>query len=98
MSLQGKVALITGASKGIGRATAQHLAAEGASVVINYHSDRDSAEQLVASIGTDRALAVQADASKIPDIERLVNEAVQKFGHIDIVIPNGAFSRLSFAN
>ncbi|KAL1843858.1 hypothetical protein VTJ49DRAFT_7209 [Mycothermus thermophilus] len=88
MSFQGKVALITGASKGIGRATVERLAADGASVVINYLSDHASAEELVASIGADRALAVQADTSKLPDVERLVDEAVAKFGHIDLVMPN----------
>lgn len=89
MSLSGKVVLITGASKGIGRATAERVAAEGASVVINYLSDKTAADELVAKIGVDRALAVQADVSKIPDIERLVEAAVDKFGKIDVVMPNG---------
>ncbi|KAK3897758.1 hypothetical protein C8A05DRAFT_19533 [Staphylotrichum tortipilum] len=88
MSLAGKVAIITGASKGIGRATAERLAADGASVVINYLSDSKAADELVAQIGADRALAVQADASKIPDLEKLVDAAVAKFGHIDLVMPN----------
>ncbi|KAK4249448.1 hypothetical protein C7999DRAFT_30034 [Corynascus novoguineensis] len=90
MSLSGKVVLITGASKGIGRATAERVAAEGASVVINYLSDSRAAGELVAKIGADRALAVQADVSRIPDIERLVVAAVDKFGKIDIVMPNTA--------
>lgn len=88
MSLAGKVVLITGASKGIGKATAQHLAANSASIVINYLSDAASANALVDEIGEDRALAVQADASKLDDIRRLVEAAVTKFGHIDVVIPN----------
>lgn len=88
MSLSGKVVLITGASKGIGKATAQRLASEGASVVLNYNTDAPSANELVQEIGQDRALAVQADASRLPDIDRLVDAAVTKFGKIDVLIPN----------
>lgn len=94
MSLANKVFLITGASKGIGRATAERVAAEGASVVINYLSDSTAADELVAKIGADRALAVQADASNLADIDRLVAAAVEKFGKIDVVMPNGASSPL----
>jgi 3-oxoacyl-[acyl-carrier protein] reductase len=90
MSLNGKVFLITGASKGIGRATALRVAADGASVVINYLSDRTAADEVVSQIGADRALAVQADVSTLPDIERLVAAAVDKFGKIDVIMPNGA--------
>ncbi|KAJ4297366.1 hypothetical protein N0V88_004284 [Collariella sp. IMI 366227] len=79
---------IFGASKGIGRATAECVAAEGASVVINYLSDSKAADEIVSNIGADRALAVQADASKIPDIEKLVAAAVDRFGKIDVVMPN----------
>lgn len=88
MSLAGKVILITGASRGIGRATAERVAAEGASVVVNYNSDSKAADEVVSKIGADRALAVQADASKISDIEKLVDAAVARFGRIDVVIPN----------
>ncbi len=88
MSLEGKVAIITGASKGIGKAIAQRLAADGASVVINYLSDAAAADQLVADIGSDRAVAVRADVSLVADIEKLVDAAVTKFGRVDICIPN----------
>ncbi|AEO70636.1 b3284cac-e1f4-43de-a7de-22c70bf3d0b2 [Thermothielavioides terrestris] len=99
MSLSGKVALITGGSKGIGRAVAQRLAADGASVVINFKSDSKAADELVAEIGADRALAVQADVSKLDDIEKLVNAAVARFGKIDIVMPNaGVMAMVPLAN
>ncbi|KAI3126604.1 hypothetical protein CBS147330_6392 [Penicillium roqueforti] len=88
MSLSGKVVLITGCSKGIGKATVLRLASEGASVIINYLSDEAAANNLVAQIGPDRALAVQADASNLSDLDRLVDSAVAKFGKIDILIPN----------
>jgi 3-oxoacyl-[acyl-carrier protein] reductase len=88
LPLAGKVALITGGSKGIGAATAVELSLLGAKVVINYSSDPAPAEALVQKIGTDKAVAVKADAGKISDIERLVQETVDKFGKIDILIPN----------
>ena len=87
MSLAGKVAVITGASKGIGKATALRLARDGASVVINYSSDAKSADTLVHSIGVDKALAVKADVSKVPEIVELVKQTIGKFGKIDILIP-----------
>ncbi|KFA76056.1 hypothetical protein S40288_00315 [Stachybotrys chartarum IBT 40288] len=90
MSLVGKVILITGSSNGIGKAVAERVARDGASVVINYFSNGDAANALVKSIGEDRAIAVQADAGKIPDIEKLVDAAVSKFGKIDTVVANAA--------
>ncbi|KAL8928900.1 MAG: hypothetical protein Q9172_000738 [Xanthocarpia lactea] len=87
-TLTGKVALITGASKGIGKATALRLAKDGANVVINYLSNPSSAEELVETIGHDRALAVKANVSDVIEIEKLVKQAVDKFGKIDILIPN----------
>ncbi|KAL8850029.1 MAG: hypothetical protein Q9221_005046 [Calogaya cf. arnoldii] len=86
--LNGKVALITGASKGIGKATALRLAKDGASVVIGYSSDAGSADGLVKTIGADRALAVKADVSSLVEMEKLVKQAVDQFGKIDILIPN----------
>ncbi|ORY55933.1 uncharacterized protein BCR38DRAFT_451902 [Pseudomassariella vexata] len=89
MSLQDKVVLITGGSKGIGRAIALRVASAGAKIVINYSRDRSAADSLASEIGsTDRVLAVQADVSKIPEIEKLVDAAVAKFGKIDVLVPN----------
>ncbi|KAF3003153.1 hypothetical protein E8E13_008911 [Curvularia kusanoi] len=86
--LAGKVALITGASKGIGAATALELASLGAKVVINYASDPTPAEELVQKIGSDRALAIKANAGDVGEIARLVEETVAWGGKIDILVPN----------
>ncbi|KAM0463222.1 hypothetical protein ACHAPV_003350 [Trichoderma viride] len=88
MSLQDKVILITGASSGIGKACAQRLYQEGARIVVNYRSDASSANALVDSFGAGRAIAVQADAANIDDINRLVQAAVDKFGRIDTIVAN----------
>ena len=89
-TLTNKVALITGGSKGIGRATALTLAAAGAKVVINYSSDSSSADSLVAEIGSSSALAIKANAGNVADIESMVKQTVDRFGKIDILIPNAA--------
>lgn len=91
MSLSGKVFIITGGSKGIGKAVAKRVVADGANVVINYNSDKKAADDFVSELGADRAVAVQADASKIPEIEKIVSAAVDKFGKIDVVMPNGNY-------
>ncbi|RYP20256.1 hypothetical protein DL767_009502 [Monosporascus sp. MG133] len=88
MSLEGKIVLITGGSKGIGRAIALRAAQSGASVVVNYSSDAGAANEVVAQIGSDRALAVRADASSVAGVEALVRETVVRFGRVDVVIPN----------
>jgi 3-oxoacyl-[acyl-carrier protein] reductase len=85
-SLEGKTALVTGASRGIGRAIAQELAAAGASVVIGYRSGKDEAEALAGEIG---ARAVQADVSTAEDAARLVEEA----GDLDILVNNAGLTR-----
>ena len=90
MSLAGKVVLVTGSTKGIGKAVIQRVAADGANVVINYSSDGTPAEEMVKKIGSDRALAVKADVSSIPEIEKLVNATVEKFGKIDCLMANAA--------
>jgi 3-oxoacyl-[acyl-carrier protein] reductase len=88
--LAGKVALVTGASKGIGAAIAEHMAAEGASVVVNYSSSKAGADAAVARITQKdgRAVAIQADLSKADDIRRLFAESKKVFGKIDILVNN----------
>ena len=88
MSLSGKVILITGGSSGIGKACVERVAQDGASVVVNYNSNAASANEIVASIGPDRALAVQADVSTLKGVGKLVDEAVAKFGKLDVVMAN----------
>jgi 3-oxoacyl-[acyl-carrier protein] reductase len=88
--LVGRVAVVTGASKGIGASIAKHLAAEGAAVVVNYASSKAGADRIVADIERDggRAVAVQGDVGKPADIQRLFAEAKKAFGPIDILVNN----------
>ena len=92
--MQNKVVLVTGGSKGIGAAIIQRAVSDGASVVINYSRDAAPAQDLVAKIGESRALAVQADVSKVAGIEALVAAAVEKFGHIDVICANAGWMPL----
>jgi 3-oxoacyl-[acyl-carrier protein] reductase len=88
MKLQGKVAIITGASRGIGRATAILFAQEGAKVVINYKMNKKEADAVAKIVGEKNSLVVQADVSKEEDVKKLVKESMKKFGTIDILINN----------
>jgi len=88
MSLTGKVAIVTGGSRGIGAATAQRLAKDGAKVIITYSSDADGANALIKAIGGDRAIAVKSNAGKVADVEALVKKTVDTYGKIDIIVAN----------
>ncbi|KAI5839198.1 hypothetical protein DFP73DRAFT_561846 [Morchella snyderi] len=88
MSLTGKVALVTGASKGIGKSIVENLHASGASVVINYSRDSAPADALVSKFGAATSHAIRADVSSVAECKRLVDETVTKFGKIDILVLN----------
>src|SRR6201988_1875734 len=88
--LTGKVAVVTGASKGIGAGIAKGLAAEGAAVVVNYASNRQDADRGVAGITKKggKAVAVQGDVSKTADVQRLFAETKRAFGKLDVLVNN----------
>jgi 3-oxoacyl-[acyl-carrier protein] reductase len=88
--LAGKVAVVTGASKGIGAAISKHLAAEGAAVVVNYASSREGADRVVKEIAAEggKAVAVHANVAQQADIERLFAETSNAFGALDILVNN----------
>ena len=98
-TLQNKTALITGSARGLGKAIAERYAALGANVVINYSKDKASAEEVVSNITAmgAKVIAIQADVSKVPDIERLFDEAKKAFGKIDIVVANAGIEMVETA-
>ena len=98
-SLEGKVALVTGGSRGIGRGIAKRLAADGASVALTYANSKDQADQVVADIATagGTAFAIQADSAVDADVVASVTETVQRYGQLDILVNNaggGTFATL----
>jgi 3-oxoacyl-[acyl-carrier protein] reductase len=95
--LTGKVAIVTGASKGIGAAIAKSYAAAGASVVVNYAGSKEGADKVVAEIVArdGKAIAVQADVSKSADVKRLFAETKKQFGKLDILVNNAGVFELA---
>lgn len=93
--LQGQVAIVTGASRGIGRAAALALAAEGATVVVNYASSSQAAEQAVAEIAAmgSQAVALQADVGQADQVEALFNTVMEKYGRVDVLVNNAGIAR-----
>ncbi|MDZ8107469.1 MAG: 3-oxoacyl-[acyl-carrier-protein] reductase [Nostoc sp. DedQUE12a] len=93
--LKDKVAIVTGASRGIGRAIAIELATQGAIVVVNYASSSAAAEAVVTEITTagGQAIALQADVSKVEQVDALINAVMEKFSRVDILVNNAGITR-----
>jgi 3-oxoacyl-[acyl-carrier protein] reductase len=98
--LNGKVAIVSGSSRGIGRAIVERFAQDGAAVVVNYARSAGEAREVVAGIEAKRgkAIAIQADTSSEADIRRLFRETLATFGHVDIVVNNAGAPRLGEHN
>jgi len=88
--LQGKVAVVTGASKGIGASIAKHFGAEGASVIVNYASSKEGADKVVAEIekGGGKATAIGGDVSKVEEAQGIIEAALKTYGKLDILVNN----------
>lgn len=95
LSLSGRVAVVTGGSRGIGRAIALELAQRGAAVVVNYNSSPDAAQEVVSQIeaGGGKAIAVQADVSNSEQAQALINAAIKDLGGLDILVNNAGIVR-----
>ena len=97
MKLTGKVALVTGASRGIGAAIAKRFAAEGAKVIVNYRSSEDKANALVQEItgASGEAAAIRADVSQLADVSDLISQAVDTYNGLDILVNNAGRAEFS---
>ena len=95
IDLTGRVVLITGGSRGIGRRTAELVAKCGASVAFTYASREDAAGEVVVAIGAQSSLAIRADAGDPDDVKRMVDETITRFGRIDVLVNNSAIHALN---
>jgi 3-oxoacyl-[acyl-carrier protein] reductase len=95
MKLKEKIALVTGGSRGLGKAIALQLAADGAQVVVNYATSTDKAEEVVGAItsGGGKALSMKADVSHLEEVEKMVDTIYEQFGRIDILVNNAGVTR-----
>ena len=95
MRLEGKVAVITGASRGIGRAIAERLAAEGARVVVNHRASAEQAQEVVAAIQAQggEAIVIQADVSDFDQAQELIKTTLKQMGRIDVLVNNAGTTR-----
>ena len=95
MKLKENVALVTGASRGLGKTIALQLAADGAQVIVNYLASADKAEEVVAAIQSEggKALAMKADVSNLEEVEKMVDTIYEQFGRIDILVNNAGVTR-----
>lgn len=95
MKLEGKVALVTGSSQGIGQAIAIHLAAEGADIIIDYRSHTEGAEETKLKVEATgrKGLIIKADLSLVSDVRRMVSEGIQHFGKLDILVNNAGMEK-----
>src|SRR5258708_5581780 len=95
MQLVNRVAIVTGASRGLGRSIALELGKRGATVIVNYNASADSAQEVVNAIqaGGSKAVAVEADVSNTPEADALIQTAVEQFGQLDILVNNAGIVR-----
>lgn len=95
MMLKGKIAIVTGSSRGVGRSVAEAYGANGAHVIVNYTSNQKAADEVVQHIRDmgRKAVAVKADVAQKADVERLVQTAIDEFGRVDILVNNAGFTR-----